>query len=349
MDCLRATETLSAAHDGEPTAAEDLARAREHCDACASCAAFASALTRLDAVPGPRASEELVARLTALGAQTAAEIAEHASGATAQTPPGMSGAPGTAAPRVPRVVPGWWTPRFTIMATAAAMVFLAVAIGAAGLSALLGPQAAPADDIALLESTGAPGPDAADGYGDATTSDDGALSAAAPDDAARSSAPAPEYLTLENGVWALETPGDPLPSDATTAGVVTSALADSGEATKRTAFISADGLALWVADDGGAYARFARVTRTLGMRRYGLVSGSQLAYFGQWPMLPERFAAPTAPDGSPTFRYFGFDDLSRDIYVPVGASPDTGFALPPNMPPDDPAASNPYWTWWEPL
>ena len=348
MDCLRATEIISAAHDGELVPAEDLARAREHCATCASCAAFASTLARLDVIPGPRASDGLVTRLTALGAQTAAEIADRASAAAEATQPEASVSPGTVAPRVPRVVPGWWTPRFTIMATAAAMLFLAVAVGAVGLSGLLGSQAASPDDVALLESTGAPVPGTAEGSGEAATSDD-AASASAPDGTARALAVAPAYVTLEDGVWTLEAPGDPLPSEATTAGVVTSALADSGEAARRTSFVSADGLTLWVADDDGTYARFARVTRTLGMSRYGLTSGTTLAYFGQWPTLPERFEPPAASDGSPTFRYFGFDDLTRDIYVPVGASPGAGFALPPNTPPDDPAGGNPYWTWWEPL
>jgi len=141
-----------------------------------------------------------------------------------------------------------------------------------------------------------------------------------------------------------------LPSAAATAGVVTSALDDAAsEPTTMPAYADPiDPHLIWVQTHDGRTLAFRLVTRTYAGDEFALESGSGVLRFGEWPTLPQRFAPPTSSDGSPTFRYFGFDDRGVRIYVPAGARPRPldGFAVAPGTSPDDPAAGNPNWTWW---
>ncbi|MCX8007050.1 MAG: hypothetical protein N3B11_02930, partial [Coriobacteriia bacterium] len=106
---------------------------------------------------------------------------------------------------------------------------------------------------------------------------------------------------------------------------------------------------IWLRAADGRTLAFRLVTRTYANDEYALASGGVVARFGEWPTLPQRFAPPTSPDGSPTFRFFGSDDRGVRIYVPPGGRPQDGFAIAPGTPESDPAAGNPWWTWWTPL
>jgi hypothetical protein len=103
------------------------------------------------------------------------------------------------------------------------------------------------------------------------------------------------------------------------------------------------------ADESGGYLEFARVVRSLGRMEYGLVTGTPLQWYGQWPTLPARFTTPLSPDGSPTFVLAAKDDLGVDVYIPPSGRIADGFAVAPGTQPTDPAAGDPNWTWWEPL
>jgi hypothetical protein len=83
--------------------------------------------------------------------------------------------------------------------------------------------------------------------------------------------------------------------------------------------------------------------------RYQLAAGNAIERFGEWPQLPVRFQAPASPDGSPTFVIASGDALGVQTYTAKGVPQTQGFAVAPGTPGADPAASNPNWTWWEPM
>jgi hypothetical protein len=339
MDCLRASEILSAAHDDEFVEAAELAEAHEHCASCAECRALQSVLARLDTLPAPAAPADLVERVVVMGAETAADLRDAAIAARALADRGIPLTPESAeAPGHPaHLLPGWWAPRFTAFAVAAAVIVIALGVGAAGLIGTLGANRVGSEDAMVLESTDTP------------PADDSAASPPSAD--AYRAEVAPAYITFDSVVWRLHSSAAVAPSTITTAGVVTSSL-EPGDVTDRsithTAYLSNDGATLWIRADDGSYLVFSRVTRTLGLRPYALTSETILVRFGMWPGLPERFATPDSADGSPAFTYFGFDDLSRDIFIPVAGRVEDGFAVAPGTPEEDPAAGNPNWTWWEP-
>jgi len=342
VDCLRTAEVIMAERDGEPVTAEEAASAHQHCASCAECTAFAATLDRLSAISAPRASAELVERLVAMSAEAAADIREAEIASRALAEAGLASAPAPEETRGLRLVTGRWTPRFSAFAAAAAVVLVALGVGAIGLTGMFGARQAGSDDSLVLESVDTPTEDG--------TRSETMATAPAPLEygaADRSALTAPPYVAFRQTVWVQELLADTAPSGLTTAGVVISSLSESGEAAEHTAFLTADGSALWVARDDGGYAVFSPVIRTVGLKRYALASEVDLPRFGMWPSLPSRFATPQRADGSPSFAYFGFDDLNRDIYVPINGRIEDGFALPPSGP-DDPAGGNPGWTWWVP-
>jgi hypothetical protein len=160
---------------------------------------------------------------------------------------------------------------------------------------------------------------------------------------------APSYIALEGAVWVLRGTGEVDESVLTTAGTVTTDLGTGSPASRPAYHVGTDGSILWLRDGDSGFVWFERVTRTLGRRLYGLMTGSVLALFGEWPSLPDRFAPPDSSDGAPSFRFFGSDDLGVDVYVPVDGTAEDGIAVPPDQAPDDPASGNPQWTWWEPV
>ena len=331
MNCQSAAEILSAAHDG-PVSADELALAKQHCDACSQCAAFRDMLARIDSVPTPVASPELKERLNALGTETAVAIRTEQAAQEAVIL--------TASPQAAREsVLSRWTPRLTAYVAAAAVLVLAVGITTARLVNMSGTHEAAEREEAAVSADSLEEVPVAPENGKQDDAVTGAVAEAA----------APDYVTLEAGVWVLAGPASPSASTLTTAGVVVSSLGDPVSPGSMTAFwTSPDADNLYVRAADGAYLAFDRVTRTLGRRPYQLQSGTTLTQYGQWPTLPEAYPQPTAADGSPTFRFFGIDDLGVQVYVPSSGRVEDGFAVPPGTATTDPATGNPGWTWWEP-
>lgn len=330
MDCVQACEILSAAADREPVDAALLARARAHAVVCPECAAFARTLDRLAESPAPLPSEEFVARLTELGAVAAAEIRE---ASLAQ-----SEEPAVPAPPPPTSTRANWVPRFAAFAAAAVILLVALGAGSIALIGSLGQRSTEsAAPVAETDTTAS----VAEDSGGESLEDAGAPPATV--------APAPDYVSLDAAVWVLAAQQTPPSSQLTTVGVVTSTLDDGIGGTHPAYMVSGDPSTMWVRKTNGTYLAFERVVRTLGRAPYGLVTGTAIAAFGDWPTLPSEFAPPTSADGSPTFRLFGFDDLNVDIYVEPTGNAQQGFAVAPGTAEDDPAAGNPNWTWWEPL
>jgi negative regulator of sigma E activity len=330
MNCLQVCEVLSAAHDGESVDPTMLTEARTHSETCRECAEFVTLLDRLDTAPAPRASEDLLSRLHTRTAPVAADLRAEPSRPTAEEPRHAE---------VHRLRPRTsWVPRFAAFASAAAVIVVALTVGGIVLIGGLGQTAEEqvAEESLRTAETAPMG-----------SADSGA---AAESDAAAvlTQAVAPAYITFGTEVWMLVQAAEPDPSSLVTAGIVTSTLDGTG-GDNPAYFAGADTSALFVKTIDGRHFAFERVVRTLGRAEYVLTSGTQITSFGMWPTLPERFEQPQDSDGSPTFRYFGFDDEHLDVYVPPGGRIEDGFALAPGSPIDDPAAGNPNWTWWERL
>jgi hypothetical protein len=104
---------------------------------------------------------------------------------------------------------------------------------------------------------------------------------------------------------------------------------------------------LYIADSSGALLGFTRVKRQFSGRTYYLTSAA-LTSLGAWPTLPTNVAAPTTPNGYPTFVQVGSDSSGVKVFR-LSSSPGSGdIAIAPGSAASDPAAGNPNWTLWEP-
>jgi hypothetical protein len=194
---------------------------------------------------------------------------------------------------------------------------------------------------------------------DATVADDAggrgaeegaeAVGEAPAENALTTTVPAPPYVLWNETVYVHTGELPEIPSEAATQGVTVTDLGDPGGPRERPVITDTDDpAAIFIRTSSGGVMGFERVVRTLGLREYALVTDQAIPTFGTWPRLPSRFETPEA-DGSPVFTLIGFDDLSVDVYIPPGGDMADGFAVAPGTSPDDPAAGNPYWTWWEPV
>lgn len=346
VDCLRVTEILSDLRDGETVSAEEIGAANVHCATCAGCATFAATLKRLGTIPAPRAPEALVERIVARAATEARvlrEIAAENAAAAASVTPAIAGVPEADTPRrrlLPSRLSGSWYFRPASLA-AAAVVVLAVGLTAV---ALMRPGAATAPDESASLT------EAADGDTFGAMADSAAPEAALSAERASSNATstAPDYISFDGSVYILDGPAVDA-SALTTVGVVATSLGEDDPPAERHAYLSAgDRNALLVGMPDGTYLRFSPVVRTHGQVPFALQTGAPITAFGMWPTLPDGFIAPTGPDGSPSFKVFGHDDMGVPIYSLTTGRITTGFAVAPGTAPDDPAAGNPGWTWWAP-
>lgn len=349
MDCLHAAEILSAVLDGQAVSPAPVAHAREHCSQCPECAALLATMHRVAAAPQTRAPEQLVAHIletvrAEAEAQADAEAdARHAAATVGIVPPVTPVTP--ARPRSSASTPRW-RPRFAPVASAAAVVILVSAVSTYALIRMTQPssQAESLDSIEIAsQDDGTAGERS--GYGS-----DAAPESRMADTLAASNVTAPPYVSWRGTAWVRADGGLPPESEITSAGTASSDLGETdGPKDREVMSAASDADAIFVRASDGSVIRFQRVTRALAARTYALVSDTPIVAFGAWPALPSRFAPPTADDGSPTFVLQGFDDLGRQVFVPSGSEAAEGFAVAPGTPPDDPAAGNPGWTWWEPL
>ena len=343
MDCLSATEIISAAHDGTPVDPGVLADARAHCETCPECAAFAETLLRMEQVAPPRAPIPLVERII--------ETTRAEAGAPVPAPVEQDTTSGSTAPlQRPggTLLPSWWQPRMTAFVSAAAVVL----VGVVASLALIGQAGLTGSEADLEQSLGSFTIDAtaADDAGDRGAEESALEAGEAPADSATSTAtPAPPYVVWDGTVYVYAGELLEAPSEATTMGVTVSDLDEPGRPRERPVVTDPDDQAtIFLRTADGGLMSFKRVVRALGLREYALVTDQAIPTFGTWPRLPSRFETP-GTDGSPVFTLIGFDDRNVDVYVPPGGDMSDGFAVAPGTPSDDPAAGNPYWTWWEPV
>jgi hypothetical protein len=236
----------------------------------------------------------------------------------------------------------------TAFVSAAAVVLVAV-VASLALIGRAGPDGSDADPSQSLESYTIDAT-AADHAGDRGAEESGPAAGKTSGESAPATAtPAPPYVVWDGTVYIHTGELLEIPSEATTVGVTVSDLDDPEGPRERPVITDPDGQAtIFVRTPNGGVMGFERVVRTLGLREYALVTDQAIPTFGTWPRLPSRFETPGA-HGSPTFALIGFDDRNVDVYVPPGGDMTDGFAVAPGTPSDDPAAGNPYWTWWEPV
>ncbi len=338
MECLKAQQLISEAIDAA-VPEDELAEARAHCVGCEECTRFVRLFERVGSLPTPSASADLIARLIALGAEEAVVIRATPAEVIEESP-----APAEEiTPTSPtHFLPSWWAPRLTTFAAVAAVLLVALVATGIGLGGMLSPKQATdgvAEDTRMQTDGGAARAGApATGDAQSTTETYSGKSFA------------PPLVVIDGLVYA---PTGPRTVDAATLVTATPVLTSLDAASDPVSLPAYkigntnDTAVLLLGD--GTYLGFSVVTRSFGGRTFALASGSMLTAYGQWPMLPARFQQPTAPDGSPTFSFFGKDDLGVQIYVPTGGQPTEGFAVAPGTSPDDPAAGSPNWTWWQPL
>lgn len=338
MECLKAQQLLSEAIDGE-VAEADLAEARAHCSECEECSRLMAAVERIAALPVPAAAPMLVDTLIALGAQEAVDVRASLADRIDTAPVADEYLP---AKSTTRFLPSWWEPRLTALAAVAAVVVVGLVATGIGIGGMLTPKQA---TVSMSEDT------------NVEIDGGGAMTAAPPTDGATGSTKAyadasiaPPYVVIDGLVYSPTGQRQVEVSSLVTATPVLTALDTASDPVSLPAFRigNTPGNAVLLMPDD-TYLGFSAVTRAFGGRTFALASGSLLTAYGQWPVLPAQFQAPTAPDGSPTFSFFGKDDAGVLIYVPAGGQPTAGFAVAPGTGPSDPAAGNPNWTWWQPL
>ncbi|MHB1135676.1 MAG: hypothetical protein ACYCXR_07145 [Coriobacteriia bacterium] len=345
MDCLQAAEILSAALDGAPVSPGSVAHAREHAARCPECAALLATMGRISTASRVRAPEPMIARILD-AARSEADARADADAVAAQTAPtsGVILPLEPVRPR-PRVAPRWWQPHFTPLASAAAVVLVVSAASTYVLVQMTGPSAEvmTTDSIEIALTDEYSGTESAPEELAASPENDAASNLAA---SARS---APSYLAWDGSAWVRTDGPTPGESSLTNAGATETDLGEPDGVKSHEVLTSVtEPDAIFVRAADGSLIRFSQVTRTLGGRTYALTAGPIVAP-GTWPALPSRYPTPAADDGSPGFTPGGIDDRGREVFVPVGSDVSGGFALAPGTPPDDPAAGNPNWTWWEPV
>jgi negative regulator of sigma E activity len=357
MDCRAAEIALSALSDGAIADPDEATAVREHCAGCESCSRYADALRALRGLASPSAPIDLADRIAAAVASEAAALtaavpatAAAAGVLTTEAAPLAPDKPTAGPEAVGRTplkavlladapIPGWlnrsrlWTLTGTIALSAATIVVAIVVSQNVSMRSQM-------DQLALENAKLAPTSDSAPVSGAASPS-----APAAP----TSSATAPDYILYRGGVFVGGASVDATASSVTTEGTVLTSLGSAALPTQViTLRMATDPRAVVLRLPGGACRRFDPVTRTYGGRLFQLQSGATISRFGEWPRLIGSVPEPTAADGSPALRRYGLDSTGVPVYVRVGASPESGFAVAPGTQPSDPAAGNPFWTWWAP-
>jgi len=347
MDCLEAQAILSAAHDGEVVAESDIAAAREHCEECPDCATFESGLRWFDVMPVPSAPAETIDATLRAVAGLAAQRAEEQRVETERTEADPEEAELAAAS--PELVPAAEpvAPRRSTWLSDQVKWAGIGAVATVAVTALIA-------FVVLGSGTGSNVPTGSSTHGtstvapdlgiEASTSTPGAAGAPAP-----APARAPDYILYQGLVYS---PGSLLAdsSSATpTIGTVSTAFAGAGAPQQATVYASplTDGSIVVAGSDG--LRLYSPVVRLMQSVRYQLAAGNALDRFGEWPTLPQRFPAPTSPDGSPVFTAAGVDSSGVRVYAATGQPVTAGFAVAPGTSTGDPAAGNPNWTWWQPV
>ncbi len=369
MNCIEAQALVSAAHDGELIGEAELAAAQKHCAECEDCTAFVAGMRYLDVLPAPSAPTGMAERVMDAVAPLAAERTEErliqaeraeaeSVGTEAPQPESAAEVAGDAAPTampfeysaVSMPAPSgpgaggfsWFVGPIRWATLGAATALAATALVAFVVIGLNGNTPASRRSTATsgVESTVSP-----DFTYSGGAAQDGQIAGAAPN---KAPAQAPDYVMYKDFVYA---PGA-LIADASSAtptiGTLSTAFASGGAPQQVTVYRSplSDGSIVVQGPDG--LRLYAPVIRMLTSVRYQLTSGKAVDHFGVWPVLPDRFPAPTNSAGTPSFVTAGTDALSVPIYSATGRPVTEGFAVAPVTATTDPAGGNPNWTWWAP-
>ncbi|NTW29051.1 MAG: hypothetical protein HGA39_06790 [Coriobacteriia bacterium] len=363
MDCLDAQSVISSSLDREPVEDAVLAQAKEHCRECPACSAFVRTLLVIRHSPVPAAPDDLADRvMAAVRAEATAQADADAQAAAAQADPETTPAPQPSEPdeddsaasrrlpsrtsllmRLQHVRVPAWLGRPAAGWIMAAAVFLVAAgvLGVEGLRQMSGQQSRSTLSATSAEkgaSQDAASPSVPSSASAAASVAGGVTEAASP----------PQAVTYNGIVYVNAGQATVARGTLKQVGFTTTALGETGSATRRTVFGDSDASHIYIADKKDQLYAFARVTRAYGGLTYALTS-SELPAFGQWPALPTQIQPPQAPDGSPTFALVGTDNSGVRVFRLSSATITLGIAIAPGSPATDSAAGNPGWTWWEPI
>jgi len=350
MDCLEAQRLISEQLDREPVDAALLDEAKDHCRSCEECAGYVRTLIALRRAPLPQPPSDLADRVMRAVAEAAAAD-QKAHSALTQPPTGESEAPeltdsvsddNVSLDRFVNTIRERRNRRTVIAwVTAAALVFAVAGMGAiAGLRTML---TTPTGTRAPYEVEAAK-----DAAGDAALQQQ--ASPASPE--ASNSAPqaaAPGYIVVSGVVYREAGQAQDVdPATLVVGGTTATALGGTTVITRQV-LRGEDASRVFIDVDENALLAFDRVTRTYAGREYALRSANSLKRFGDWPSLPGGMTPPSDPSGAPQFARAGTDSAGVVVYRSTSGGSGTGIAIAPGTSPEDAAAGNPGWTWWEPL
>jgi len=335
MDHIQVQRLLSEAFDGVEVDSAALAEALEHAGSCTECSGFQKALEALGDTSHLSAPEDLVRDTLARAREEWTQVGQQ-SAVTLPLPAK------TAQSR--RLAPRLW-PHFAIVASAAAVVVIAVAVSADIFLVNMSMDTTEKDGVQQESSAVLTDPQTEMGDQDENVSTPGLAAEEVP-------VIADDWLSYDGFAYLVTGSRQIDHSDISTIGSSVTALADPyATPTEHAVYTwdtSSDTLLLST-EESGTYLGLLLVSRTYEGRRYGLVAGAELMRFGQWPELSREFPPPVRDSGSPTFIAGGIDSQDVQVYLRPGEDAAFGIAIAPGTDPTDPAASNPNWTWWTPL
>lgn len=165
-----------------------------------------------------------------------------------------------------------------------------------------------------------------------------------------STASASLYVVFDGGVYVHQGVSPQPKGELSTSGQTRVAFDASTPRATRPVYTGTAADAVYVENDAGELQRFVLVKRTYKDAVYRLRS-ADIEEYGAWPMIPPGVPLPVPEnnaDGSPVFALDGNDSAGTPVYRRIGTDSETGIAIAPGTPVNDPAAGNPNWTWWTP-
>lgn len=353
MNCIEAQAAISAALDHAPVEATVIDEAKAHCKTCPDCGSFVRALAAAKRAPLPEPPADLPDRIM-VAIRAEALAAERAATARSTVPaepkPESVTAPrstrGTAAllGLANRILAPKNRRQLAIWGSAAAVLLVVAGVATVnGIHLITG--GAPATTARLAVET-------RDGYGAAPNaapeSADSAAKAGTEAAVGGMAATGPSFVTIGGLAYRLSGPASTTTNQLTRIGLVNTAMASGGTPTNRTVFAGAEASPVFIEDDAGSLYSFDAVVRTFRGVTYQQQSAS-IPGFGEWPSLPSQIAAPTSPDGSPTFVEVGPNEAGVKVYRLAASDVSNGIGIAPGTGQGDPAGGNPNWTWWTPV
>lgn len=377
MDCIEAQSVISETIDGSLVDADRLDAAKSHCRECPQCGQYIRVLSAVRRAVPPRPPADLADRIMATiraeaeateGPESVQDAAVDAEADSESETP-ITVAPAAALPLAPDANPaqparplvsvgGRPMNRRQLMAWGSAAAVLLVLVGVSAALRIMGlvngaPTRSASIEVAQTAAPEAAPPDVTAGSRAGGASADlatdlayGSVSAGA----VKSAGAANAYVVFGGNTYVHQGVSPQPKSELHTAGETIMSFGADALAKTRPVFTGSAAEAIYIENDTPELQRFVLVKRMYKDTVYRLRSGD-IAEYGAWPTIPPGIPRPAPennPDGSPAFVRDGNDSEGTPVYRRAGADSQTGIAITPGTPANDPAAGNPNWTWWTP-